>query len=110
MPCIHYVLTFLKLTTHTHPARRWGIATFGITAVEVVAAWLLTTSALADLQNGISEPERIQLHSDVDVPPGAENGKEKVILSVPITLQAGQSRRVSDQLTVTQQLRRLGGG
>lgn len=67
----------------------------------VAAAGLLATPAPARLLNGVSIPERTELRRNVDVPPNAQDGHETVVLSVPITLQAGQSRRISDQLTVT---------
>ena len=56
----------------------------------------------AGLVSGFSNPERTVLPTDQSVeaePPNQDLGR--VVLTVPVTLQAGQTRRISDQLTVT---------
>jgi len=51
--------------------------------------------------SGDSVPETTVLPANVDVLPGDPQDTGWVVLSVPVRLQAGQSRRISDQLTVT---------
>jgi hypothetical protein len=57
--------------------------------------------AAAGLVSGDSVPETTVLPANVDVMPGDPQDTGWVVLSVPVRLQAGQSRRISDQLTVT---------
>jgi hypothetical protein len=47
-----------------------------------------------------SNPERSVLRANVTVLPDDPQDLGRVVLSVPVTLQAGQTRRISDQLTV----------
>jgi hypothetical protein len=76
--------------------------------VTVSAAVALLASALgfsappaaAGLVSGFSNPERTLLQTNVTVLPG-DDDLGRVVLTVPVTLQAGQTRRISDQLTVT---------
>jgi hypothetical protein len=55
----------------------------------------------AGLVSGFSNPERTVLRANVTVLPDDPQDLGRVVLSVPVTLQAGQTRRISDQLTVT---------
>ena len=57
--------------------------------------------AAAGLVSGDSIPETTVLQTNVDVLPGDTADTGTFVLTVPIRLQAGQSRRISDQLTVT---------
>jgi len=57
--------------------------------------------AAAGLVSGESVPETTVLPTNVDVLPGDTADTGTFVLTVPIRLQAGQSRRISDQLTVT---------
>ena len=50
---------------------------------------------------GDSVPKTTVLQTNVDVLPGDTADTGTFVLTVPIRLQAGQSRRISDQLTVT---------
>ena len=60
-----------------------------------------TRPAAAGLVSGESVPETTVLQTNVDVLPGDTADTGTYVLTVPIRLQAGQSRRISDQLTVT---------
>jgi hypothetical protein len=57
--------------------------------------------AAAGLTSGDSIPEVTVLQSNVDVYPDDPGDLGIKILTVPVTLQAGQTRLISDQLTVT---------
>ena len=57
--------------------------------------------AAAGLVSGDSIPETTALTANVNVLPGDTEDVGTVVLTVPVRLQAGQSRRISDQLTVT---------
>ena len=57
--------------------------------------------AAAGLVSGFSNPERTLLQANVTVKPDDPQDLGTVVLTVPVTLQAGQTRRISDQLTVT---------
>jgi hypothetical protein len=68
-------------------------ATIAVIAVSV-------TPAMAALAGGTSVAEHHPLPADKTVPPTIGDDKS-VVMTVPIWLQAGQSRRVSDQLTLS---------
>ena len=75
-----------------------------VTAVLALLASLAGFSArpaAAGLVSGDSVPETTVLQTNVDVLPGDTADTGTFVLTVPIRLQAGQSRRISDQLTVT---------
>jgi hypothetical protein len=75
-----------------------------VTAVLALLASLAGFSArptAAGLVSGDSIPETTVLPANVDVLPGDKADTGTFVLTVPIRLQAGQSRRISDQLTVT---------
>jgi hypothetical protein len=75
-----------------------------VTAVLALLASLAGFSArpaAAGLVSGDSVPETTVLPTNVDVLPGDTADTGTYVLTVPIRLQAGQSRRISDQLTVT---------
>lgn len=80
----------------------------GRIAVVLAAVALLASAvgfsappAAAGLISGFSNPERTVLRANVTVLPDDPQDAGTVVLSVPVTLQAGQTRRISDQLTVT---------
>jgi len=75
-------------------------AVWAAVALLASAAGLPAQPAAAGLVSGFSNPERTLLRTDVTVRPG-DDDLGRVVLSVPVTLQAGQTRRISDQLTVT---------
>ena len=64
------------------------------------AAGFSAPPAAAGLVSGFSSPERsvLQANSPLDADP---QDVGKAVLTVRVTLQAGQTRRISDQLTVT---------
>jgi hypothetical protein len=75
-----------------------------VTAVLALLASLAGFSArpaAAGLVSGDSVAETTVLPANVDVLPGDTADTGTFVLTVPIRLQAGQSRRISDQLTVT---------
>jgi hypothetical protein len=75
-----------------------------VTAILALLASLAGFSArpaAAGLVSGDSVPETTVLQTNVDVLPGDTADTGTFVLTVPIRLQAGQSRRISDQLTVT---------
>ena len=57
--------------------------------------------AAAGLVSGVSNPERTMLGTSVTVKAADPQDVGWVVLTVPIGLKAGQTRRISDQLTVT---------
>jgi hypothetical protein len=57
--------------------------------------------AAAGLVSGVSNPERTMLGTSVTVKAADPQDVGMAVLTVPIGLQAGQTRRISDQLTVT---------
>ena len=84
----------------------WSVA--GRIAVVSAAVALLASAvgfsaqpAAAGLVSGDSVPETTVLPANVDVLPGDPQDAGTPVLSVSVRLQAGQSRRISDQLTVT---------
>jgi len=86
-------------------ARRWGagVAVVGLLVTTFVGAW--TGPASASLRDGFSIPEEFPLRADVIVPPPDPRHPDPkdqgtVVISQPITLQKGQTRRVSDQLVL----------
>ena len=87
---------------------RWARPAAGrVAAVTAVLALLASLAgfsarpAAAGLVSGDSVPETTVLPTNVDVLPGDTADTGTFVLTVPIRLQAGQSRRISDQLTVT---------
>ena len=87
---------------------RWARPAAGrVAAVTAVLALLASLAgfsarpAAAGLVSGDSVPETTVLPANVDVLPGDTADTGTFVLTVPIRLQAGQSRRISDQLTVT---------
>jgi hypothetical protein len=86
----------------------WARSVAGRIAAVLAAVALLASAvgfsappAAAGLVSGFSNPERTVLQANVTVQPNDPQDLGKVVLSVPVTLQAGQTRRISDQLTVT---------
>jgi hypothetical protein len=57
--------------------------------------------AAAGLVSGVSNPERTMLGTSVTVKAADPQDVGWAVLTVPIGLKAGQTRRISDQLTVT---------
>src|SRR5215469_13685812 len=87
-------------------ARRWGAgaAVVGLLVTTFVGAW--TGPASASLRDGFSVPEEFPLPADVIVPPPDPKHPDPLdqgtmVIRQPITLQKGQTRRVSDQLVLT---------
>jgi hypothetical protein len=65
------------------------------------AAGVSAQPAAAGLVSGDSIPEVTTLSANVSVLPDGPPDRGRVVLSVPVTLLAGQTRQISDQLTVT---------
>src|SRR6478735_5525781 len=61
---------------------------------------VLTGVASASLVDGMSVVDHVPLPGDRSVPVTPDN-TEFVVMTVPISLQEGQYRRISDQLTLT---------
>jgi hypothetical protein len=93
-------LTGKPVSGSTRPwktSRRSG-ALAAVVALFATMAFISAGQASASLLNGFSFPERFPLQSNVDVPPGGDGTS---VHHVSFILEKGQSRRVSDQLTVT---------
>ena len=81
-------------------ARRIGVVS-AVVALIASMAGLLVPPARAGLVNGDSVPETTFLQADRDFSPGDGGQEGRPIVTVPVTLRAGQSRLLRDQLTVT---------
>ena len=77
---------------------RWGSALVAIAVGSAVMGVVGGRPASASLMNGASFAEEFPIGSDVAVTPGQDG---TTVDHVSFILQAGQSRRVSDQLTIT---------
>jgi hypothetical protein len=85
-------------SAHRRRDHRRGGALVAIAVVSAVAGVVGGRPVAAALVNGASFPEEFPIGSDQAVAPG---GSGTSVDHVSFTLQAGQSRRVSDQLTFT---------
>jgi hypothetical protein len=72
-----------------------------VVALLASAAGFSAQPAAAGLVSGFSNPERAVLQTDVTVRADDPEDVGRAVLTVPVTLQAGQTRRISDQLAVT---------
>src|SRR6266487_2205138 len=95
-----------EMSVRTGIVCAWSVA--GRIAAVLAAVALLASAvgfsaqpAAAGMVSGFSNPERTVLQADVTVLPDDPQDAGTVVMSVPVTLQAGQTRRISDQLTVT---------
>src|SRR5207302_8945984 len=80
---------------------RWRARSIACAAAATAALCAVpVTPASAALADGTSVAEHHPLPADTSVPPTTGDGKFQV-MTVLIGLQAGQSRRVSDQLTLS---------
>jgi hypothetical protein len=108
MLCIRGVtgLTGKPVSGSTRPwktSRRSG-AVAAVVALFAAMAFISAGQASASLVSGVSIAEHFPLQSNVDVPPGVRVDKppgDGFVHHVSFILENGQSRRVSDQLTVT---------
>jgi len=66
------------------------------------AAGVSAQPAAAGLVSGDSIPEVTTLSANFGVVPDGPPDRGRAVLSVPVTLQEGQTRLISDQLTVTE--------
>ena len=81
-------------------ARRIGVLS-AVLALIASMAGLFVPTARAGLVNGDSFPETTFLQADRDFMPGDDGNEGRPIVTVPVTLRAGESRLLRDQLTVT---------
>ncbi len=88
----------MSSSAHRPRGHRWGGALVAIAVVSAVMGVVGGRPASASLVNGASFAEEFPIGSDVAVTPGPAGTP---VDHVSFTLQAGQSRRVSDQLTFT---------
>src|SRR4029450_3429853 len=88
----------MSSSAHRLRGRRWGGALVAITVVSAVMGVVGGRPASASLVNGASFAEEFPIGADVAVTPGPDGTHVEHLF---FTLQAGQSRRVSDQLTIT---------
>ena len=88
----------MSSSAHRPRGHRWGAALGAIAVVSAVMSVVGGRPASASLVNGASFPEEFPIGSDQAVAPGAAGTP---VGHVSFFLQAGQSRRVSDQLTFT---------
>jgi PASTA domain len=83
---------------HRRWGRRWGAGLVAVAVVSAVMAVSGARPASGALVDGASFPEEFPLRTAAGVAPGPAG---TVVEQVRFVLQAGQSRRVSDQLTIT---------
>ena len=81
-------------------ARRIAVVS-AVLALTASMAGFFAQPARAGLVNGDSVPETTFLQADRDFMPGDGGQEGRPILTVPVTLRAGESRLLRDQLTVT---------
>ena len=77
------------------------VAVSAALALFASAGGVVVQPAAAGLVAGVSIKEITVLPTNVNILPGDTENHGRLVLSVPVTLQAGQSRRISDQLIVT---------
>ena len=83
------------------PAARRIAVVAAVLALTASMAGSFVPPARAGLVNGDSVPETTFLQADRDFMPGDGGQEGRPILTVPVTLRAGESRLLRDQLTVT---------
>jgi hypothetical protein len=83
------------------PAARRIAVVSAVLALTASMAGFFVPPARAGLVNGDSVPETTFLQADRDFMPGDDGNEGRPIVTVPVTLRAGESRLLRDQLTVT---------